>query len=71
MILIYNCKQFSLRLRLKIFLKGVLIVMNIKKSGFNSSQVLSTLSISAMANTPTNEEIYQMMQEMKEEMAKA
>ena len=43
--------------------------MNIKKSVLTLA-VLSTLSISAMANTPTNEEIYQMMQEMKEEMAK-
>ena len=67
MILIYNCKQFSFRLRLKFF-KGVLIVMNIKKNVLTLA-VLSTLSISAMANTPTNEEIYQMMKEMKEEMA--
>ena len=43
--------------------------MNIKKSILTLA-VLSTLSISAMANIPTNEEIYQMMQEMKEEMAK-
>jgi hypothetical protein len=69
MILIYNCKQFSLRFRFnKKFFKGVLIVMNIKKNVLTLA-VLSTLSVSAMANTPTNEEIYQMMQEMKEEMA--
>ena len=69
MILIYNCKQFSLRFRFnKKFFKGVLIVMNIKKNVLTLA-VLSTLSISAMANTPTNEEIYQMMKEMKEEMA--
>ena len=43
--------------------------MNIKKSILTLA-VLSSLSISAMANIPTNEEIYQMMQEMKEEMAK-
>ena len=43
--------------------------MNIKKRVLTLA-VLSTLSISAMANTPTNEEIYQMMQEMKEEMAR-
>jgi hypothetical protein len=49
-------------------LKGVLIVMNIKKNVLTLA-VLSTLSVSAMANTPTNEEIYQMMKEMKEEMA--
>ena len=67
MILIYNCKQFSFRFRLKIF-KGVLIVMNIKNNVLTLA-VLSTLSVSAMANTPTNEEIYQMMKEMKEEMA--
>ena len=42
--------------------------MNIKKSVLTLA-VLSTLSVSAMANTPTNEEIYQMMKEMKEEMA--
>ena len=42
--------------------------MNIKKNVLTLA-VLSTLSVSAMANTPTNEEIYQMMQEMKEEMA--
>ena len=42
--------------------------MNIKKNVLTLA-VLSTLSISAMANTPTNEEIYQMMKEMKEEMA--
>ena len=68
MILIYNCKQFSLRFRLNKIFKGVLIVMNIKKNVLTLA-VLSTLSISAMANTPTNEEIYQMMKEMKEEMA--
>ena len=68
MILIYNCKQFSLRLRLNFYLKELLIVMNIKKSALTLA-VLSTLSVSAMANTPTNEEIYQMMKEMKEEMA--
>ena len=42
--------------------------MNIKKNVLTLA-VLSTLSISAMANTPSNEEIYQMMKEMKEEMA--
>ena len=42
--------------------------MNIKKNVLTLA-VLSTLSVSAMANTPTNEEIYQMMKEMKEEMA--
>ena len=42
--------------------------MNIKKNILTLA-VLSTLSVSAMANTPTNEEIYQMMKEMKEEMA--
>ena len=68
MILIYNCKQFSFRLRLNKIFEGVLIVMNIKKNVLTLA-VLSTLSISAMANTPTNEEIYQMMKEMKEEMA--
>ena len=68
MILIYNCKQFSLRFRSNKIFKGVLIVMNIKKSVLTLA-VLSTLSVSAMANTPTNEEIYQMMKEMKEEMA--
>ena len=31
--------------------------------------VLSAFSVSAMANTPTNEEIMQMMKEMKEEIA--
>ncbi len=43
--------------------------MNIKKSVLTSAALL-TLSISVMANTPTNEEIYQMMLEMKVEMAK-
>ena len=42
--------------------------MNIKKNVLTLA-VLSSLSVSAMANTPTNEEIYQMMKEMKEEMA--
>ena len=42
--------------------------MNIKKNVLTLA-VLFSLSVSAMANTPTNEEIYQMMKEMKEEMA--
>ena len=43
--------------------------MNFKKRALTLA-ALTALSVSAMANTPTNEEIYQMMKEMKEELAK-
>jgi len=43
--------------------------MNFKKKALTLA-ALTALSVSAMANTPTNEEIYQMMKEMKEELAK-
>ncbi|MBT5572925.1 MAG: porin [Nitrosomonadales bacterium] len=43
--------------------------MNFKKRAL-TLVALTALSVSAMANTPTNEEIYQMMKEMKEELAK-
>ena len=39
------------------------------KKNFLTLAVLSALSVSAMANTPSNEEIMQMMKEMKEEIA--
>ena len=42
--------------------------MNIKKNVLTLA-VLSALSVSAMANTPSNEEIMQMMKDMKEEIA--
>jgi len=42
--------------------------MNMKKNILTLA-VLSALSVSAMANTPSNEEIMQMMKEMKEEIA--
>lgn len=42
--------------------------MNIKKNVLTLA-VLSALSVSAIANTPSNEEIMQMMKELKEEIA--